>query len=73
MFGFFPPNSKDNFLNIGAATFAICAPVAVPPVKLMAFMSSCSIMACPVEPPKPCTMFKTPLGKPASLQISPNK
>ena len=37
--------SRDNFLNIGAVILAIWAPVAVPPVKLIAFMSGCSIMA----------------------------
>ena len=33
IFGFFPPNSKESFLNIGAVTEAICFPVSVPPVK----------------------------------------
>ena len=64
-FGFLPPNSKDNFLNIGAAVRAICSPVAVPPVKLIAFMFGCSITACPVVVPKPCTMLSTPFGNPA--------
>jgi hypothetical protein len=33
IFGFFPPNSKETFLNIGDVTVAICFPVTVPPVK----------------------------------------
>src|SRR5688572_10120244 len=33
MLGFFPPSSSDNFLNIGAATLDISAPVFVPPVN----------------------------------------
>src|SRR5690625_829094 len=69
-FGFFPPNSKDNFLNIGAAILEICAPVWVPPVKEMAFISGCSTIACPAFEPTPCTIFKTPGGSPASRQIS---
>ena len=73
MFGFLPPSSKDNFLNMGAATRAICAPVVVPPVNEIALILGCSTIACPVEVPNPCTIFKTPFGKPASLQISPNK
>ena len=37
MLGFLPPNSKDNFLNCGAAILAISAPVLVPPVNEIAF------------------------------------
>ena len=53
IFGFFPPSSNDNFLNIGAATLAICAPVEVPPVNEIALISGCSTMACPVVDPNP--------------------
>jgi hypothetical protein len=66
--GFFPPSSSESFLNIGAAVAAIAAPVFVPPVKEIALISGCSTMACPALPPSPCTMFKTPAGKPASMQ-----
>src|SRR5690606_26533119 len=72
-FGFFPPNSNDSFLNIGAAVRAMFSPVLVPPVKEIAFIFLCSTMACPAEGPVPCTMFKTPFGKPASVQISPKR
>ena len=33
IFGFFPPNSKLTFLNMGPATLAMCLPVTVPPVN----------------------------------------
>ena len=67
MLGFFPPSSSDNFLNIGAAVRAIHSPVLVPPVKLMAGICGCCTMAAPTFGPKPCTMFKTPGGNPASI------
>ena len=69
MLGFLPPSSNDSFLNFGAATAAILSPVDVPPVKEIALISVCSTMACPVLPPNPCTMFSTPAGNPASMQI----
>jgi hypothetical protein len=47
-------------------------PVAVPPVNEMALIEGCSTMACPTDPPNPCTIFKTPLGNPAAVHISPN-
>src|SRR5690606_24585545 len=72
-FGFFPPNSNESFLNIGAAVRAMFSPVFVPPVKEIALMFLCSTMACPAEGPLPCTMFKTPFGSPASVQISPKR
>ncbi len=50
------------FLNMGAAVVATTAPVAVPPVKLMAATSGCSTIALPTDAPKPCTMFSTPEG-----------
>ena len=37
--GFLPPNSSDNFLNLGAAASAIIRPVFVPPVNDMALTS----------------------------------
>src|SRR4030095_4397989 len=73
IFGFFPPNSNDNFLNIGAATDAILAPAFVLPVKEIAFISGCLMIASPVVFPLPCTIFNTPLGNPASLQMRLNK
>ena len=73
MLGFLPPNSNDNFLNMGAATDAICSPALVLPVKEMALMSGCFTMASPQCGPVPCTIFKTPSGKPASLQIFPKR
>ena len=69
MVGFFPPNSKDNFLNRGAAIEAILSPARVLPVNEMAFTLGCCTMASPQRGPVPCTMLSTPSGKPASLQI----
>ena len=71
--GFFPPNSKDNFLNIGAAILAMFAPVLVPPVKEINGTSLWLTIALPTLWPKPCTIFKTPFGKPALMQISESK
>ena len=53
MFGFFPPNSSDNFLNMGAAVLAINLPVSVPPVKEIALICGCSTIAFPVLDPNP--------------------
>src|SRR5690554_5531152 len=72
-FGFFPPSSNDNFLNIGAAVRAICSPVFVPPVNEIALIFGWLTIASPALGPNPCTIFNTPGGKPALLQISPNK
>src|SRR6478735_1113747 len=69
MFGFFPPSSSDSFLNIGAATRAISSPVAVPPVKDIAFTSLWATIAEPTFGPVPWTMFRTPAGRPASIHI----
>src|SRR5215213_3295254 len=68
MFGFFPPSSSDSFLNIGAAIRAISSPVFVPPVKEIAFTSRWATMADPTFGPRPWTIFKTPAGRPASIQ-----
>ena len=53
MEGFLPPNSRDNFLNIGAATEAICAPARVLPVKDIALMEGCLTIASPQLGPSP--------------------
>src|SRR5579863_6538672 len=66
--GFLPPNSSDSFLNIGAATLAICRPVTVPPVNEIAFISGLETMALPALPPSPCRILNTPFGKPISTQ-----
>src|SRR4051812_3612103 len=70
MFGFLPPSSSDNFLNIGAATLEISAPVFVPPVKEITGIPGCTVMALPTFGPVPCTIFKTPAGSPASIHNS---
>ena len=53
MLGFFPPNSNESFLNIGAATRAISAPVFVPPVKEIMGIFGCAVMAEPTLCPYP--------------------
>ena len=53
IFAFLPPSSRESFLNIGAATLAICAPVCVPPVNDIALISECEVMAEPTFGPKP--------------------
>ena len=68
-FGFLPPSSSESFLNFGATTAAIEAPVAVPPVNETALTSECPVNAGPTLGPKPCTMLSTPGGRPAALTI----
>ena len=70
IFGFFPPISSATFLNSGAQTLAISAPVFVPPVNERVPIFGCAAMAEPTFGPDPCTMLRTPGGSPASRQIS---
>ena len=70
--GFLPPNSNDNFLNIGAAVRAMCSPVAVPPVKEIALILGCLTIASPILAPVPFSIVNAPGGNPASMAISPN-
>src|SRR5258708_34514950 len=65
---FFPPISSETFLNFGASVDAIAAPVRVEPVNDTAAIAGCSISACPVAAPLPCTILSTPGGRPASMQ-----
>src|SRR5688572_33441464 len=71
--GFLPPNSSESFLNMGAAIDAIRFPALVLPVKDMALIAGCWMIASPVVSPLPCTMFSTPSGNPAFLQIRVSK
>src|ERR1700694_4983921 len=73
MFGFFPPSSRDTFLNHGAAASATFFPVTVPPVNEMVLIFGCAVIAAPTFGPVPCTTLRTPLGNPASRQISHSK
>ena len=70
IFGFFPPNSKDSFLNLLAAEAATFDPVLVPPVNEMPNISSCSTIGFPTVSPYPCTTLNTPSGRPMSEHIS---
>jgi hypothetical protein len=51
--GFFPPSSSESFLNSGAVTLAIRAPVFVPPVNDTALMVGCVQIASPTSAPVP--------------------
>mmetsp|Transcript_25418 Transcript_25418/g.30136 ORF Transcript_25418/g.30136 Transcript_25418/m.30136 type:complete len:202 (-) Transcript_25418:479-1084(-) len=61
---FFPPSSSEALVNLFAAVTATCAPVLVPPVKLMALTVRCDTMGAPTSAPRPCKTFKRPLGAP---------
>src|SRR5713101_7398620 len=73
MFGFLPPSSSETFLNNGAHASATFFPVTVPPVNEIVLIFGCAVMAAPTFGPAPCTTLRTPLGRPASLQISHNR
>src|SRR5439155_10008608 len=73
MFGFFPPSSSETFLNNGAHASATLRPVTVPPVKEIVLIFGCAVIAAPTLGPVPCTTLSTPLGNPASRQISYNR
>src|SRR5207248_1041991 len=70
--GFLPPSSSESFLNSGAATPAIRAPVFVPPVNEIAFTDGCVQIGSPASGPVPWMIFNTPAGKPASPHSSAN-
>src|ERR1700757_53163 len=73
MFGFLPPSSSDTFLKSGAHGSATFLPVTVPPVNEMVLIFGCAVIAAPTFGPVPCTMLRTPLGKPTSRQTSQSK
>ena len=50
----------------------MCAPVAVPPVKVITGIPGCRTIAAPHSAPRPCTTFSTPAGNPASAESSPS-
>ena len=60
-----------NFFRPAARTMRL--PVAVEPVKLMARTSGWAHSGSPASLPKPCTMFSTPAGMPASSASSPRR
>ena len=45
----------------------------MPLMKLTALIPECSTRACPQPGPVPCTILRTPAGKPASRHNSPSK
>ena len=48
----------------------IALPVADSPTNATARMAGCCVTALPAVSPKPCTVFSTPRGRPADVQIS---
>src|SRR5438045_9251504 len=70
MLGFFPPSSRETFLNIGAQVSATLRPVRVPPVNEIVLIFGCAVIAAPTFGPVPCTTLSTPFGRPASRQTS---
>ena len=70
---FLPPNSKDSFLNIGAAVCATIFPVDVPPVNEIALICGCSRIAWPALGPSPCITLMTPDGNWIDVNTSHNK
>src|SRR5437763_5637986 len=73
MLGFFPPSSNETFLYNGAAAYATFFPVTVPPVNEIVLIFGCAVIAAPTLGPVPWTTLSTPLGNPASAQISHNR
>src|SRR5436309_14439323 len=73
MFGFFPPSSRETFLNNGAAASATFLPVTVPPVKEIVLIFGCAVIAAPTFGPVPWTTLSTPLGSAASCTISQSR
>src|SRR5207248_7434749 len=73
MFGFLPPSSSETFLNNGAAASATFFPVTVPPVNEIVVILGWAVIAAPTFGPVPWTTLSTPLGNPASAQISHNR
>src|SRR5438270_9965479 len=47
IFGFFPPSSRETFLNRGAHVSATLRPVTVPPVNEMVLIFGCAVIAAP--------------------------
>src|SRR6476619_6562284 len=70
MFGFLPPSSRETFLNNGAHASATLLPVTVPPVNEIVPIFGCAVIGEPTFGPVPCTILRTPAGKPASRQTS---
>ncbi len=70
--GFLPPSSRETFARRWAPATAIFRPTAVDPVKLIRSTSGSPTSGAPASSPYPCTMLRTPAGRPASRAIRPN-
>ena len=67
--GFLPPSSKETFLKLLAHRVLIFLPVSVPPVNEITGTSLCLTISSPIPAPLPWTIFITPGGTPAFIQI----
>jgi len=73
MTGDLPPSSTVTFFRLPAAALTISRPTSVEPVKVILSTPGCAASAAPAVGPRPVTMLKTPLGKPASSTSSPSR
>ena len=60
--GSFPPNSRETFFKLSAASLAILFPVTTDPVNVMTGTSGCLTSASPAFFPYPVITFITPAG-----------
>src|SRR5260221_4035638 len=65
--GFLPPSSKCTRFKVGAPCAMMAEPVELSPTKPMALIAGCSVSALPASSPMPCTVLRTPSGRPACL------
>src|SRR5438128_11711473 len=73
MFGLLRPGCRETCSSNGAAAWATFFPVTVRPVNEMVLIFGWAVIAAPTFGPVPWTTLSTPLGSPASTQISHNK
>ncbi len=72
MIAFLPPNSRQTFFKVGAASAATRLPASVLPVKVTTLIAGCATRDSPTALPGPVTMFSTPGGNPASSKRRTN-
>ena len=60
-----PPSSSETGIILSAAMWAMCLPVAVPPVNDTRLTSGCFVIASPITEPRPSSTLIRPFGRPA--------
>ncbi len=70
--GFFPPISNCTLVIFRQAMLFILIPTSVEPVKDTALTAGLATISFPISEPEPVTKFRTPFGRPASINISTN-